>query len=213
MLTSCNSDDSNENTTEESTGDYWPTAVGNQWVLDQDGSESVMKIVSSEKINGDTYFKFDQFAGASEEVSGTAVVSIKKVKGDYYLKLDDIVYNSEGVTGKITGYEYIILKDYLEANQTWTGSFSQETSFNIPNFPSIKMTSKYTGTILEKGVIATIKGVSYKDVIKFKIHQESKVEGEGAVSVDTEYWVAKDVGIIRAKTGDSVSELISYIKK
>jgi hypothetical protein len=213
LLTSCQSDSDDENKAEASTGDYWPTAVGNQWVLDQDGETSTMKIISSESIKGDTYFKFNQFAGVGENVAGTATIWIKKVQGDYYLKVDDISYASEGISFKITGYEMIFLKDYLEVNKTWNGSFTQETTINMPNVPSVKMTVNYIGTILEKGATATVNGVSYKDVIKFKVRQEAKVEGEATNAIDSEYWVSKDIGVIKTTSGNVVSTLKSYIVK
>nr|WP_294922069.1 hypothetical protein [uncultured Flavobacterium sp.] len=212
VLTSCSNDHSNENTAEESTGDYWPTAVNNQWVLDQNGTESTMKILSSEKVNDDTYFKFNQLTGASSEIEGSASASIKKVKGDYYIKIDQVDYSGEGSTGKITGYEYIFFKDYLKVNETWTGNYTQETSFNIPEFPTVKITVNYTGTILERGATATIKTVTYKDVIKFKLRQEAKTNGQSSIA-DTEYWIAKDVGVIKMVSGNNVAELVSYIKK
>lgn len=209
LFISCSNDSDNENSAEASIGDYWPTAINNQWVLDQNGMESTMKIISSEKVNNDIYFKFNQLAGTSEEIEATASASIKKVKGDYYIKVDEVNYNSEEFTGKMTGYEYILFKDYLEVNKNWTGSYSQETSFNIPNFPTVKMNVNYTGTILEKGATATIKNVTYKNVIKFKFHQEAKTNGQSS-SFDTEYWVAKDVGVIKMISGSAVSELVSY---
>ncbi|WP_456315348.1 hypothetical protein [Pseudomonas shirazensis] len=214
LFVSCSndSDNPNEETPEASSGDYWPTAVGNKWVLDQNGSAVNMNIIGSEKINGDTYFKFDQLAGTSQQAAGTATAWIKKVEGDYYIKLGDIVYNAEGITGKITGYEFILFKDYLEVNKTWTGSYSQETSFNIPNFPTLKVVVNYTGTILERGATATVKNVTYKDVIKFKLRLDAKTEGQTSSS-EVEYWISKNVGVIKMKTGDSVSELVSYSLK
>ncbi|MCD0469667.1 hypothetical protein [Flavobacterium sp. JAS] len=213
LLNSCQSDSGDDSKAEASIGDYWPTAVGNQWVMNQDGSDITMKIISAESIKGDTYFKFNQFAGATNEISGTATPSIKKVGGDYYLKMDDIVYNYEGFSAKITGYEYIFFKDYLEANKTWTGNFTQETTINMPNVPSVKMTVNYTGTILEKGATATVNGVTYKDVIKFKLLQQAKVDGGSSNSVEVQYWVAKDVGVIKMTSGSIVSSLKTYVVK
>ena len=213
LFISCSNDSDNDTGAETSTGDYWPTAINNQWVLDQNGTQSTMKIISSEKVNDDTYFKFNQLTGASSDVEGSASASIKKVKGDYYIKIDQVNYSGEGYTGKMTGYEYIFFKDYLEVNKTWTGNYSQETTFNIPDFPTVNMTVSYTGTILEKGATATIKTVTYKDVIKFKFHQEVKTNGQASSVGDTEYWIAKDVGIIKMVSGSYVAELVSYIKK
>lgn len=213
LFISCSNDSDNEDTAEASTGDYWPTAVNNQWVMDQNGTESTMKIVSSEKVNDDTYFKFNQFSLAQDGGEGSATAAIKKVKGDYYIKIADVIYNANGITGKTTGYEFIFFKDYLEVNKTWTGSYTQETSFDFPGVPVIKLNVNYTGTILEKGATATVNSVSYKDVIKFKFLMETKMEGQTASSVTVEYWVAKDVGIIKMTSGSTVSELVSYSLK
>ena len=58
LFISCSNDSDNENTAEASTGDYWPTAVNNQWVLDQNGTESTMKIVSNVQYLKYAMFKF-----------------------------------------------------------------------------------------------------------------------------------------------------------
>lgn len=216
MLTSCSSDDSDENFSEESTEDYWPTAVGNEWNLDRKGTETTIKIIDSKKANGDIYYKFDQFFEApNADLSGYASIWIKKSNGEYYIKFDDINYTTEGITSKITGYEIVFFKDNLDVNKTWTGSFTQNATFDYPDFPmpSIKVTSSYTGTILEKGLTEVIKNVTYKDVIKFKMVQVSKMDNQDPQTLETEYWIAKNVGIIRIKTGGSVSELTSYVKK
>ncbi|KAF2336811.1 TapB family protein [Flavobacterium ginsenosidimutans] len=210
MLTSCSSDSGE--TAGESTGDYWPSKVGNQWIFDQDGSESTIKILSSSNKDGNTYYKFNQLFGGNDEISGTAGASLKKVKGDYYVSIDEVTYDAEGITGKMTGYEFIFFKDYLEVNQTWTGSYSQETTFNIANFPAIKMTVNYTGTILEKGTSIKVKEVTYDNVVKFKFHLDASMQGQTSSS-DSYYWIAKDVGIVKFETSGSTSELVSYSVK
>lgn len=211
MLTSCSNDDSGESAG-ESTGDYWPSKVGNQWVFSQDGAESTVKIQSSSNKDGNTYYKFNQLFGSTDEISGTAGTSLKKVKGDYYVVIDEVNYSSEGITGKSTGYEFILFKDYLDVNQTWKGSYSLETSFNIPSFPSLKMNANYTGTILEKGISLKVKEVTYSNVIKFKLHIEANAQGQSSSS-DTFYWIAKDVGIVKLESSGTTSELVSYSLK
>nr|WP_315222544.1 hypothetical protein [uncultured Flavobacterium sp.] len=212
LFVSCSndSDNPNEETPEASKGDYWPTAVGNQWVLNQSGSETIMKILSSEKVNGQTYFKFDKFFTTTSQVTGSASASIKKVDGDYYIKLDDIVTNSNGISSKISGYEFIFFKDYLEVNKTWTGNYTQTTTIDFPGVPAIKMNVKYTGTIVEKGATATIKNVTYKDVVKFKLKLETSLEGQSAGSTEAEYWISKGVGVIKFTMNNVSSELVSY---
>lgn len=211
ILTSCSNDDSSESAG-ESTGDYWPSKVGNQWIFSRDGTESTLKIQSSSNKDGNTYYKFNQLFGATDEISGTVGASLKKVKGDYYIVIDEVSYSSEGITGKTSGYEYILFKDYLDVNQTWAGSYSLETSFNIPSFPSLKMNANYTGTILEKGISLKIKEVMYSNVIKFKLHIEASTQGQTSSS-DTYYWIAKDVGIVKLESSGTTSELVSYTLK
>jgi hypothetical protein len=210
LFTSCSSDSGSNEDSANPLVDYWPTAVGNQWVLDQNGTKSTMKIIGSEKVNGDTYFKFDQFVSTSNGGDGSAKASIKKVNGEYFIKIDDIVYSANGISGKTTGYEFIFFKDNLEVNKTWTGTYTQQTSFDYPGIPVIKLVVKYTGTILAKGATETIKNVTYKDIIKFKLHQEATVEGETATSTDAEYWIAKDIGVIKFIFNNTNSDLVSY---
>lgn len=209
LFTSCSSDSENEEQNPEtSQNDYWPTAVGNQWVLNQGGNETTMKILSAQNVNGETYFKFDKFITASSEVSGSASASIKKVQGDYYIKMDDINISANGFTGKISGYEFIFFKDYLDVNKTWTGSYTQVTTYT--GIPSITTNVEYTGTIIEKGATATVRNVTYKDVVKFTLTLETSMEGQSAGSTDAEYWVAKGVGVIKFSFNDTSSELVSY---
>ncbi|MCP2024875.1 hypothetical protein L1276_000015 [Flavobacterium sp. HSC-32F16] len=210
LFTSCSSDSgSDDQTPEASQGDYWPAAVGNQWVLNQSGAETSMKIISSEKVGADTYFKFDKlFISSSDVVAGSASASIKKVQGDYFIKLDEINISANGFAGKISGYEFVFFKDYLDVNKTWTGSYVQETTYT--GIATIKSTTKYTGTIVEKGATATIKNVTYKDVIKFKLKLETSIEGQSAGSTEAEYWIAKGVGIIKFGFNNAYSELVSY---
>lgn len=210
LFTSCSSDSGNDDQSSgDLQGDYWPTAVGNQWVLNQGGAETTMKILSAENIKGETYFKFDKFLiSSSSPVAGSASAYIKKVKGDYFIKLDDINITANGFSGKISGYEFVFFKDYLDANKTWTGTYVQETTYT--GLGTIKTTTKYTGTIVEKGLTVTVKGVSHKDVIRFKLKLETSLEGQSAGSTEAEYWIAKGVGIIKFGFEGTSSELVSY---
>lgn len=195
----------------ESTGDYWPAAVGNQWILDQNGTEVSMKIIATE---GD-YFKFDQLFGTGEGVEGTAFAYLKKTKGNYLIKIAELSFDyGEDITGKMTGYEYVFFKDYLAVNESWTGNFSQTTTFNIAGLPPVTTSVSYTGTILEKASSVTIGTIVYNDVIKFKFHQEAKILDQATTSSDTEYWIAKNIGVIKFATGSTISTLKTYdVKK
>lgn len=213
LLISCENESTDMEPAGNSTGDYWPTALDNQWILNQNGTDVTMKIISSENINGETYYKFNQMAGMNESVSGEASVWLKKNKGDYYIKMDDITIDLGEIKGVMTGYEFIILKDYLSVNETWSGTYSQTTTYNLESVPAIKTTINYKGTILEKGTSLVVNGTTYTDVIKFRIHQDVTMMGQLASSVDSDYWVSKNIGIIKMSSGESDAQLVSYIVK
>lgn len=191
-----------------STGDYWPAKIGNKWVLDQSGVQSTMEILSSETINGATYYKFNQIAGQGS-VPGVIVASqwLKKQGGDYYVKIDDISIDISGIKGTLSGYEYVFLKDYLEVNQSWSGTYNQTTtSQGIPPFETIV---SLKGTILEKGISISVNGKTYNDVIKFRMHQEASSLGQ-VVTIDIDYWFAKNIGFIKMTTGATTTQIVSY---
>lgn len=196
------------------TGDYWPSALNNEWVLTSGGTQNTMKMISVDNIGGFTYYTFNSQSGLGSSSSVSNVVTrLRKDSGDYYLKVDDMNITGGGVSGTMTGYEMILLKDYLNVNSTWNGSFTQTVTYT--GIPAISMNNTYLGTIIEKNVSLTVNGVNYNSVIKVKIHQE--VSAMGSVSgADTYYWFAKNIGIIKSEVyqiGSSVpttSELVTY---
>jgi hypothetical protein len=198
-----------------STGDYWPTTINNEWTFNQNGvALEPMKIVSTSSIGGATYYNFNNLFGQGTSTTANVAMSVKKDNGDYYIKVGDINSDAGGLTFVTTGYEFIALKDYLDVNGTWNGSFSQTSTYSDPNIPSITYNSTYIGTILEKGITVTVGGESFNNVIKFKISQTTNILGQSTVS-ETTYWYAKDVGPIKssiASQGQSyVNELSSYM--
>lgn len=216
FITSCTSDSSSEvDDGGVSSGDYWPSALNNQWVLNQNGVESTMKIIAVQNINGETYYKFNQLAGQGESDFGTATIWLKKVNGNYSIKMDDFNIDYNGFTGVMTGYEYVFFKDNLDVNQTWEGSFSQKTTYNIDgvSVPPITTNIKFKGTILERDSSLLLNGVNYSNVIKFKMHQEGSISGQSGVVIDLIYWFAKDVGFLKMTSGTTTTQLVSYLIK
>ena len=58
------------------------------------------------------------------------------------MKVEDITIDlGGGMTGQQTGFEAIILKDNLSVGQTWNGSYSQTTTYNIPGVPPVATTT------------------------------------------------------------------------
>lgn len=196
-----------------SSADYWPTAINNEWSYSSNGTVSILKIVSTQSINGQVYYKFAPQSGSGSSSSGTATTSLNKNSGVYKLKTDDININAGGLTGTQTGYEFTILKDNIAVGATWNGTYSQTTTYT--GFPSITINTNYNGVILAKGVAETVNGESFTNVIKVKIDQMATGNGIPSSTISTEYWFAKNVGIIKSTTTSSgtvnTNILVDYI--
>jgi len=211
-FTSCNNDSSDDDNAQDSTGDYWPTSVDNNWVYTQDGVENSIKITEGDERNGAKYYKFNQLDIFGRAVEDHPPFSIKKDKGDYYINVGEKNFTVEGVTTKITGYEFLLFKDYLGVNETWKGTYNYTKSFSTSN-PNVFVTeAAYAGKILEKGISLTVNGKVFNDVIKFRFEQilDGKNDAWPTWDYSTDYWIAKDVGIIKFESVGDVSELTSY---
>ncbi|MCO6176374.1 hypothetical protein NHF50_15095 [Flavobacterium sp. NRK F10] len=194
-----------------STGDYWPTTIGNWWQFDQNGTAAdPFEIVGTDTFNGATYYRFNPQSGSGTTVFGTATFWLNKNGGAYTMKIDDIVIDANGMSGVQTGYEYVVLRDNLSVNGTWNGSYSQTTTYT--GIPAITQNVTYTGTILEIGATETVDGEVFNNIIKAEIVQNVNVSGMITI-ITTEYWFAKDIGPVKAISsglGNNVSILTSY---
>lgn len=179
-----------------SSGDYWPTAINNNWSYQRDGSLYTTKIASTETVNGQLYYKFLPQNSTVSTATLTATTSLNKKSGVYKLKFDDLNINANGFTGTQTGYEFIILKDNLAVGETWSGSYTQTTTYT--GIPVITTNTTYTGTILEKNTSETVNTITYTDIIKVKITQTTAITGSIATTIATEYWFAKKIGVIKS---------------
>ncbi|HWS60739.1 MAG TPA: hypothetical protein VN182_07400 [Flavobacterium sp.] len=224
LLTSCeiepvDSSSLPENGGGTSTGDYWPTAINNQWVFKMDGVlQSPMKMISINTISSNTYYTFNEIAatGIGSTISG--VQRLRKLNGDYYIKMESLSSPAQGpIPGfTMTGYETIILKDYIPVGGTWTDKYSQTTTYTDPNFPVITLDFDIVATVMEKNSSITVAGRNYTDVIKIKYIQKVTMVGQTTVATSY-YWYSKNVGPIKmtTETGGqtTVQELDSYIVK
>ena len=185
-----------------SSGDYWPAAINNEWIMERDGvALDPLKIIGTGNFGGQTYYKFAPQSGSGSSTSGTVTTWLNKNNGIYKLKTDDINVNAGGFSGTQTGYEFIILKDNIDVGQSWTGTYTTTTTYT--GIPSITLTTNYTGTILAKNVAATVDGETYNDVIKVSIVLNTTMAGAPATIVNTEYWFAKNVGVIKSISNDA----------
>lgn len=224
LLTSCeiepvDSSILSENGGGTTTGDYWPTAINNQWVFKMDGVlQSPMKMVSINTISANTYYTFNEIAGTGLGLTVSGIQRLRKSNGDYYIKMENLSSPALGpIPGfTMTGYETIMLKDYIPVGGTWTDKYSQTTTYTDPNFPVISLDFDILATVMEKNSSITIAGHNYTDVIKIKYIQKITMVGQTTVATSY-YWYSKNVGPIKmtTETGGqtTVQELDSYIVK
>lgn len=175
-----------------STGDYWPMALNNQWIYKLDGvSQDPMKIVSTESIDGKSYFKYENFIGSSTAGSGFIGTTLtRKTNGVYYVRVSAVIPGTPTIT--VSPLEFIILKDYLEVNQMWSQNLSQTTT--IEGQTPIVTAVEIAGKILERNVSLTVGTVAFTNVIHTEVIQTT----QGTINKN-EYWFSKDIGLIKYK--------------
>jgi hypothetical protein len=209
----CSTESDDEKDTQNSTNDYWPTSVDNNWVYTQGSVENSVKITEVDERNGAKYYSFNQLDIFGDAVEEQPVFSIKKNKGDYYINVGEINITSVG-TAKITGYEFILFKDYLGVNETWEGTYTYTKSYSALGSQVFVANATFKGKILEKGISLTVKGKVFNDVIKFRFEQI--IDNNDAWpdwDYSTDFWIAKNVGIIKFENVEGVSEITSYLIK
>lgn len=201
-----------------STGDYWPSALNNEWAFERNGVEiEPMKMVSINSIANKTYYTFNEQTAMGGGIgTTTAVTRLRKEGAAYYIKVDDFTTQANGATpgSTTTGSENIVLRDDLPVGGTWTSSYTQTTTFTDTSLPVMAIDFVIDGTIMEKNAIVTIGDETYNNVIKTKYVQTATMAGQSSTTT-TYYWFAKDIGPIRILTEadpvDLNTELISYI--
>ena len=202
LLTSCSNDSGDDNGT--STGNYLPLAVDNKWsYLDQNDQIDDINIIKKENLNNKTYYKVDT-QKESEELGYPFESWFGKSGAKYFTRtvVEMTSYNAE-----VSPMEVMILQDNLEVNQTWTQNFKLTIKVYGQGSQSLPVT--ITGRIIEKGVAVNVNNVNYEEVIQTNV----KMDINGT-QTETNYWFAKDVGIIKTITLQdgtiSTSELINF---
>ncbi len=213
MFTSCDSDSNSDiNTSNIGTsnnGDYWPTAINNVWEYNG-APKSKYKIVSTETIDGKQYFKFDLINVNSTNTMSTATLFIRKENGSYFYRIGQLNINANGINGVSQPFEFTILKDNIEVNESWTGNYMQTVTYDLNGSPfDISTSTNYKGTILAKNSTETVENITYKDVIKIKLQQVTTLQGQ-AQTIYSEHWFAKNVGLIKSVTDQNIQTLSSY---
>lgn len=193
-----------------STGDYWPMAINNQWVFTANSlTQDPMKIISTQQVGGNTYYKFDTFFGMTTSGAGAQGTAMaRKNSGNYYIRQEAFIPAQEGSPSiTVSPLEIIVLKDFLNVNQTWTQNLTQTTT--IQGLPPIQTAVNLQGKILEKDITMVVNGAEYTNVIKVELIQNTQ-----GVTNTNYYWFSKNVGPIKYQNifegFDVTNELDSY---
>lgn len=209
-LLSCGNN--NNSTPNQSTGDYYPTAINNTWYY-YNGDTTVNKFISLDVFNGKNYYKQNTYYGTTQQGSNIAAkIWINKDNGDYVGRMDfsgDNGYYTMEVDAPV---ETIFLKDYLNAGDSWTENINYTLSYTpmqsyLPPYPDVTVNMEYKYTIVEKGASYTIAGQSYNDVIQIKL--DAKDYSTSYIATTYAFY-AKDVGIIRTIDDNGTGNLFNY---
>ena len=131
-----------------------------------------------------------------------------KENGVYYYL---VAVNIPSVDGSpeisVSPLEIIVLKDFLEVNETWTQNLTQTTT--ITGVPPITTAVNITGKVLERDATLEVGSTTFENVIKVEVIQNT----QGQVNTNY-YWFAKDIGVIKYQNiiqgTNTTSELVSY---
>jgi hypothetical protein len=210
LSTSCSSDDSASDVPKEvSSESYWPLAINNQWVYNENGVTSTVKITGTEKFDGTIYYV------VTEPNEYNLKIWVAKKDNTYFLKTGVLDIIESGVNIKMDSYELPVFKNNLAINEQWNGTVKVNVNYkNGSQSASSVMAIKYLGVILDKDASVTINNKVYPNVIKMSLKQEVSIEGQTSIT-ESLYWYAKGIGPVKSINtinGNTVeSILVSYI--
>lgn len=167
---------------EGSTGDYWPTAVGNKWnfeTTNADGTttENNYEILSETTYDGipafelSTFLFDDQLAfdfdfsdfpiGEIEapELSNTGYLIKNEGNYGYYSTSLDVSFGDLSMS--VSPFGYVFFKDYLLEGESFESGFTYETTFGIDpdsEFADLGLDFSDMSTVIESDFESTIVG-------------------------------------------------------
>ena len=182
----------------ETTGDYWPRAIGNMWNFDDSYYGDVTyHMVSTENIEGNTYYKFDQLFGQESW--------LRKSGDSYYIRTALEGYPIPGYDVTTSYLEIKLLADSALVGEHWSTDADYSISYipNIegyPEIPDLTFQATYDYEMVERDISRTVEGVEYNNVL----HVKSTVSSQGTPDYVVHYYYAKDIGLVEF-VGDSSS--------
>lgn len=210
-----------------STGDYFPTALNNEWEYTHTtfgGFEfpSISTIIesSSGRYEFEKIFLIDDGTGSIQEYIDEVGI-ITKDDGDYIKTRSQgpAVYETLGyVLQTDRDLEEIFLKDYLEVGETWNDeiNYTYKHPTDPFNNPDIEIEETYFYKVIAKNITMSVQGKTYTSVIEI----EKTIVENGNSSIESLFY-AKDIGEIKTSkmvpdlfTGgpdfEELKELVSY---
>ncbi len=183
-----------------SASDYFPRAINNIWNYNYNTTETAqIKILSTETINGITFFKFNRFFSDDMFDFGDTSSYMARV-GDSYIYRSVSQSNEPGLPPTTVTMQYSLLKSNLSIGQTWNDN--QNITVNVMGL-TVTYQIQIQGKILEKGTSVTIGNTTYNDVIKTEI--KMNIQG---IEITSNYWFAKNVGIIKAVEAEDLQSQV-----
>ncbi len=168
--------------------DYFPVTPNSNWSYLYEGGTSAdtlftLSTGSLKTFGTASYSLFTNTDGVTKDSS-----YYRKGGGIYYeyFPADLNVFNFDNPSA----FEYIFLKDNVAVNTSWNNPVSGTVT-------QIPVTGNIKGTILEKGVAATVSGISYPDVIKVRLQFMFTA---GTVTQEVyriEEWFARGKGLVK----------------
>jgi len=194
------------------TVDYWPSSLNNTWNYESYNISDPFKIVSTSNISGNTYYNFTNFFGQFDLLDNTILMQMRKDNGNYFIRYPNSFYTFSNIyTSQVDAREFLFFNHNKNVGETWSSTYTLNETYTLLNPPytsSVVTTNKNVlGTMLGRDMSITINGVTYSDVLYFKIYITSATSNQN----ETEYyWFSKDIGCIKGSFSDSMVSLTSY---
>ncbi|MBQ0785978.1 MAG: hypothetical protein KBT69_00650 [Oceanihabitans sp.] len=185
------------NCTSTAESDYWPRAIGNSWTYNTFNSViETYTITGMETIDGTEYFAFDQLYGYPSW--------IRKSGPNYYLRAQfsgDIA----GIGFTATPFIINMIKDDAIIGETWESDVTYTINYDAAGVPDTEVNALYSFEMKERDITRTVSGENYSNVI----HIELVTTAPGQ-SITSQYYYAKDVGMIDYEHPDGTNTLLEY---
>ncbi|WP_250432343.1 hypothetical protein [Hanstruepera flava] len=193
--------DGNTDDDSNSTGDYWPRAIGNTWTYNAlSGEEEVYNMIETEMFNGDEYYAYDSFLGLP--------TWLRKQGVNYYVR-NEVFYSIPGYDVQSTPFVVNMLKDDAEVGESWSSDINYTISFiataGSPEIPDTSVSATYSFEMIGRDLSRTVEGNTYENVLHVNLTVSALGQNETA-----DYYYAKDVGMIEYVSNGGSVTLIDY---